>query len=79
MNALAFLNQLRPAIPLSIEQSGSKHQTHQQMSNGELRRHIQQGSVLFNAERISIDEPIDFPIISIVFFPNSPKRRTTIW
>ncbi len=77
MNALEFLKGLRPAIPMSVEQNGSEEGP-RPMSNGELRRHIQQGGVLINAERVAVDESIDFPVFSIVFFPSSPKRRTTI-
>lgn len=70
MNALQFLITLRPAIPFSAEKCAS-------MSNGELRRHIEQGGVLINNERVSVSEEIDFPVFSIVFFPNG-KRKTTI-
>jgi L-alanine-DL-glutamate epimerase-like enolase superfamily enzyme len=70
--ALQFLNGLRPALPLSIEQPCKP------MSNGELRRHMQQGGVLVNTERIAPDEPIDFPVFSLVFFPKSQARRTTL-
>jgi tyrosyl-tRNA synthetase len=48
------------------------------MSNGELRRHIQQGAVLVNGERIDPNEPIDFPVFSLVFFPKSNNRKTTL-
>ncbi len=71
MNAMQFLNNLRPAVPFSVEQ-GCKP-----MSNTELRRHIQQGGILINGERIQVNEEIDFPVFSLVFFPNS-KRKTTI-
>lgn len=72
MNALQYLIGLRPALPMSIEQPCAP------MSNSELRRHLQQGGVLFNAERCSPDEPIDFPVFSLVFFPKSAQRRTTL-
>jgi len=48
------------------------------MSNGELRRHMAQGAVLINGETVTPDEPMDFPVFSLVFFPNSKNRRTTI-
>jgi len=48
------------------------------MSNGELRRHMMQGAVLINGEMVTPDEPMDFPVFSLVFFPNSKNRRTTI-
>jgi hypothetical protein len=72
MNLLQFLNTLRPALPMSIEQPGKA------MSNSELRRHVVQGGVLINGERITPDEAMDFSVFSIVFFPKSAKR-TTLW
>lgn len=72
MKALHWLNSLRPAIPMSIETAGKL------MSNGELRRHMQQGGVVVNGEKIAPDELIDFPVFSLVFFPKSPTRRTTL-
>ena len=72
MTALQFLHSLRPAIPMSTE-SPCTH-----MSNGELRRLVQQGAVLCNGERLDPNELIDFPVFSLVFFPKSANRRTTI-
>lgn len=69
---LQFLIGLRPAIPFSREQGC------QPMSNSELRRAIQNGSVLINTERVAVDEKIDFPVFSIVFFPKS-SRKCTVW
>jgi hypothetical protein len=48
------------------------------MSGGELRRHMAQGAVLINGETVTPDEPMDFPVFSLVFFPKSEKRRTTL-
>lgn len=72
MNALQWLNSLRPALPMSIEQPCKP------MSNGELRRHMQQGGVLVNGERVTPDECINFPVFSLVFFSKSATRRTTL-
>ena len=72
MNALQWLNNLRPALPMSIESPCKE------MSNGELRRHIKQGGVLLNAEQVLPKEEINFPVFSLVFFPKSKRRRTTI-
>lgn len=72
MKALQWINTLRPAVPFSIEAPSKL------MSNGELRRHMQQGGVLVNGEKITPDEPIDFPVFSLVFFPKSVNRRTTV-
>lgn len=77
MRAIEWLNSLRPAIPLSIEKPATKENPAQPMSNGELRRLIEQGGVLVNGERSTPNEPIDFPVFSLVFFPNG-KRRTTL-
>jgi hypothetical protein len=78
MTALQWLNSLRPALPLSIENPPTKENPAQPMSNGELKRHMQQGGVLVNGERIAPDELIDFPVFSLVFFPKSAKHRTTL-
>jgi hypothetical protein len=72
MNVLQYLNSLRPAIPMSAERPCTV------MSNGELRRHMLQGAVLINGETVTPDEPMDFPVFSLVFFPKSTNRRTTI-
>lgn len=47
-------------------------------TNSEVQRWIEQGSVLFNGERVTKDEEIDFPIISLVLHPKSEKFRTTV-
>jgi hypothetical protein len=67
-----YLNKLRPAIPMSIERPCTV------MSNGELRRIIQQGGVLINNEKCDPNELVDFPVFSLVFFPNSRSRKTTL-
>ena len=71
MNVLTFLNSLRPAIPFSAETPCII------ASNGEIRRWCKNKAVIINNETVSWDELIDFPVFSIVFFPNG-KRRTTI-
>ena len=72
MTALQYILSLRPALPMSAE-SPCTH-----ASNGEIRRWLQQGAVLCNGERLEPNEPIDFPVFSLVFFPKSANRRTTI-
>lgn len=76
--ALAWLNSLRPALPQSIEHPPTKGNPAQQMSNGELKRHMQQGGVMVNGEKVAPDELIDFPVFSLVFFPKSSARRATL-
>jgi hypothetical protein len=71
MNSAQFLQTLRPALPMSVEKPCTP------MSNGELKRHIEQGGVLLNGERVSLTEEINFPVFSIVFFPRG-NRKTTI-
>lgn len=41
-------------------------------SNSELKRWIQSQSLVINAERVTWDEPMDFPLISVVLFPKNP-------
>jgi hypothetical protein len=72
MNALAFLNQLRPALPMSAEKPCTIP------TNGELRRWLRDGAVHLNGKPLSIDDDVD-EVQSLVFFPKSPKRRTTVF
>lgn len=72
VTVLQFLTQLRPALPMSVERPCTP------MSTSELRRTIQNGSVLINSERVAPTEPLDFPVFSVVFFPKSANRRTTL-
>ena len=43
-----------------------------------LRRQLAQGAIVINGERATHDERMDFPVFSLVFFPKSDKRRTTL-
>ena len=45
---------------------------------GDIRRLCEQSGVLINGEKVSPQEEIDFPVFSIVFFPKSATKRTTI-
>jgi hypothetical protein len=47
------------------------------VSRSELQRWCQAGNVPFNGEPVAWDEPIDFPITSLVIFPNG--KRITLW
>lgn len=78
MTILQWLNSLRPAIPFSAEKTVDADGKCVLMSNGELRRQAKQGAILINGERFDADEPMDFPVFSLVFFPKSAKRRTTL-
>ncbi len=86
MNVLTFLNSLRPAIPTSSEKPPEP------MSNSELRRLINNGSVLMNGDSDwKWDDEMPCWVWQLVFFPKSttfkpatettkakPARRTTL-
>ena len=72
MKVLEYLQQIREALPMSSERPCTY------TSNSELRRWIKQGVILFNTERVEFDEEVDFPVFSLVVFPNSIKRKTTL-
>lgn len=42
------------------------------VSNSELKRWLQSGSVICNGEKLDWDEPMDFVIYSFVLFPKNP-------
>jgi hypothetical protein len=46
-------------------------------SKTELRRWFDAGNVQMNGERVEWGEPMDFPLISVVIFPNG-KRITLL-
>ena len=73
MRVLEYLIGLRPAIPMSTERPCTV------TSNSELRRWIKDGSVIINGERVKIDQEIEpGDVDSLVFFPKSDKKRTTL-
>lgn len=66
MNAWEFLRELHGVCHFqSRERSG-------EASFSELRRWIQNGALKVNGERVSWDEMMDFPVFSVVLFPNHP-------
>lgn len=48
-------------------------------SNGELKRWLENKAVIVNGEPLIWDEEMDFHIFSVVLFPNSDKRRCTLF
>lgn len=73
MNALHWLKELNKVTQfMSVEVPGKK------ATGSELQRWIEQGGILFNGERVSKNEEIDFPLISVVLFPKSPNRKITL-
>jgi hypothetical protein len=71
MNVLQYILSLKPAVPMSNEKPCSH------ASNSEVRRWINDGSVLINYYRWTPEEELDCPVVSLVFFPKG-KRRTTL-
>lgn len=78
MTIQQWLQSLRPAIPYSAEKPKDSGGCCVLMSNGEMRRQAKQGAILINGERFTVDEPMDFPVFSLIFFPRSEHRRTTV-
>ncbi len=73
MNVLQFMKRLNEICYFrSIEKKGEL------ASNSEIQRWVNQGSVLFNGERVDHKELVDFPITSVVLFPSSPSKRCTL-
>jgi len=70
MNAWEFLRDLHKVCFFqSRERTGIA-------SASELKRWIQNGVLVINGERVQWDELMDFPMISVVLFPN--KRITLL-
>jgi hypothetical protein len=72
MEALAFLNSLRPALPMSVERPCTEP------SNGELRRWMRDGAVMLNGRTLRAGEDVG-EVESLVFFPASQRRKTTLF
>jgi hypothetical protein len=78
MTVLQFILGLRPALPLSQEKPGSKDKPCSVASNSEVKRWIDNGSVVINGERWKPEEEAPPMVWQLVFFPKSPKRATVI-
>jgi len=74
MNALEFLISLRPSVPM-----GSVGTKPVEASSSQIRRWLSDKAVVINGERPGPKEEVLFPITSVVFFPKSPDRKTTVW
>ena len=74
MDALAFLNSLRPALPMSVERPCTVP------TNGELRRWMRDGAVMLNGVPLRVDDQVQvYEVQTLVFFPRSPSRKTTLF
>ena len=68
INAWAFLKELNLVCQFQIRE-GKRYGP---VSNSELKRWIQNKALIINGEPVNWDEPIDFPIFSVVLFPKNP-------
>lgn len=75
---LASLHRVCNFISIEVDTKAEKREI-KPASRSELQRWLDQGSVLVNGEKLSSNEEMDFPIISVVLFPKSPTRRCTLW
>lgn len=67
MNAWMFLRELNEVCSFQ-----SKEKRVGQATNSELKRWIQNKSLVINGEAVDWDEEIDFHIFSVVLFPKKP-------
>ena len=68
MNAWMFLRNLHTVCHFQSRESKKVGDA----SNSELKRWLQNGSIIVNGEKLKWDEEIDFTIISLVLFPKKP-------
>ena len=78
MTIFELLKDLNKICQFTSVETPTRDGVVQKPSNSELRRWIEQGSLLINNERCTPNEIIDFPLISVVLFPKSEKKRTTL-
>lgn len=83
MTALQFVLSMGSAIPMSVENPCK------QATNSEIRRWLDQQSVVINGKKPKSKDTIDLPVTSLIFFPKSKattredgrvihSRRTTV-
>lgn len=72
MNAWGFLRDLNMVCHFTTRERGNGR-----ASNSELKRWLQNSAVRINGEIVKWDEPIDFPIFSVVLFPK--RGRVTLY
>lgn len=72
MTALEYLKGL-PFLPVSQERSKLGRP-----SNQELKRWLERGCVMINGEYPKITDEVEFPILSLVFFPKNKNKKCTM-
>lgn len=77
ITVLAWLKSLEPALPLSPIKN--KDGSFNRMSNGDIRRLCEQASVLINGKTVKPFDLMTFPVESLVFYPKSATKRTTLF
>lgn len=73
MNAWGFLRDLHTVTSFQTREGTLVGKA----TASELKRWIQNKALLINGEHVSWDEPIDFPVFSVVLFPKN-KRVTLL-
>ncbi len=76
MKSMEFIIWLRDEVGV-IRHSKEGDKLHKP-SNAELRRWVKSGAVFCNGQIISLESVIEFPIESLVLFPNNKNSRCTI-
>jgi hypothetical protein len=64
--------------PMSIEKPPTKENPATWPSKSEIRRWLDQGSVLINGKKPKTKDIVEMPVWQLVFFPKSDKKRATI-
>lgn len=65
---------------LSIGEKGFwDHSEKKAASRSLLRRWVEQGIIRFNGKILKPNDMLDFPILSVVLFPKTPEKYTTLF
>ena len=78
MQALEFLKWVRDCMKCCVLDSNKHAGVFTFPSNSELKRMLDNKAVLINGVRPLWNEDVSFPVKSLVFFPSSNDRITTI-
>ena len=72
MPALEYLKEL-PHLPMTMHGNDPRR-----ASNSQLKRWLESGSVVINGCKPKPQDLVELPVVSLVFFPKSKKRKTTM-